>query len=95
MGRFGGIDQLRRSLARRLFHPDSGRLRRLIATGAAATHVLEATRDFRAFHRMLIDSGLAVSAGEPLQPPTGALPDDLPAVVARIQALMAAPPGAA
>ena len=84
------IDQLRRSLARRLFHPDSGRVRRLIATGAGATHVLDATRDFRAFHQMLIDSGLAVRAGEPLLPPRGAVPDDMPAVVTRIRALMGA-----
>ena len=90
LGPLGGIDQLRRSLARRLFHPDSGRLRRLIATGAGATHVLEATRDFRAFHQMLIDSGLAVRAGEPLLPPCAAVPDDLPAVVTRIRALMGA-----
>jgi hypothetical protein len=90
LGPLGGIDQLRRSLARRLFHPKSGRLRRLIAAGAGAAHVLEATRDFRAFHEMLIESGLAVRAGAPLLPPQGAVPDDLPAVVARIGALMAA-----
>jgi mitochondrial fission protein ELM1 len=90
LGPLGGIDQVRRSLARRLFHPESGRLRRLIAAGAGATHVLQATRDFRAFHQMLIDSGLAVRAGEPLLPPRGAVPDDLPAVVTRIRALMSA-----
>jgi hypothetical protein len=53
--------------------------------------LLDATRDFRAFHQMLLDRGLAVRAGEPLLPPKGAVPDDLPAVVARIKALMAAP----
>jgi hypothetical protein len=90
LGPLGGIDQLRRSLARRLFDPDRGRLRRLIAAGAGAAHVLEATRDFRAFHQMLIDAGLAVRAGAPLLPPRGAVPDDLPIVVARIGALMAA-----
>jgi hypothetical protein len=90
LGPLGSIDQVRRSLARRLFRPESGRLWRLIAAAAGATHVLEATRDFRAFHEMLIESGLAVRAGAPLLPPQGAVPDDLPAVVARIRALMSA-----
>ena len=78
---------MRRSLARRLFHPDGRRLRRLVAAGARCIHLLDATRDFRAFHQMLIDAGLAVRAGEPLMPPTGAVPDDLPIVVARTKAL--------
>ena len=55
-----------------------------------AAQLLDATRDFRAFHRMLLDQGLAVRAGEPLAPPRGAVPDDLPMVVARINALMGA-----
>jgi hypothetical protein len=37
---------------------------------------------------MLFDAGLAVRAGEPLRPPRDALPDDLPAVVARIRSLV-------
>lgn len=88
LGRFGGVDQWRRALMRRLFAPDAGRLRRLVAAGAYRAGLLHATRDFRAFHRMLLDRGLAVRAGEPLLPPRGAVPDDLPAVVARIRALM-------
>ena len=88
LGPRGGLDQMRRALARRLFQPDGGGLRRRVAAGAVRTRLLDATRDFRAFHRMLFDAGLAVPAGAPLRPPTGAVPDDLPAVVARIAALM-------
>jgi uncharacterized protein len=88
LGPLGGIDQVRRELGRRLFHPDGGGLRRLVAAGARRSRLLDATRDFRAFHRMLFDAGLAVRAGEPMRPPIGAVPDDLPAVVARIEALM-------
>jgi uncharacterized protein len=88
LGRFGAIDQWRRTLMRGLFAPDAGRVRRLVAAGAYRAGLLHATRDFRAFHRMLLDQGLAVRAGEPLLPPRGAMPDDLPMVVARINALM-------
>jgi uncharacterized protein len=88
LGPLGGIDQVRRELARRLFQPNGGGLRRLVAAVAVRSRLLDATRDFRAFHRTLFDAGLAVHAGEPLRPPTGAVPDDLPTVVARIEALM-------
>ncbi|MGH6896254.1 MAG: mitochondrial fission ELM1 family protein [Geminicoccaceae bacterium] len=91
LGRFGAIDQWRRTLMRGLFAADAGRLRRLVAAGAYRARLLHATRDFRAFHRMLFDQGLAVRAGEPLLPPRGALPDDLPRVVARINALIGVP----
>ena len=87
LGRFGAIDQWRRTLTRRLFGADAWRR---LAAGASRARLLDATRDFRAFHRMLLEQGLAVRAGEPLLPPRGALPDDLPAVVARISALMGA-----
>jgi uncharacterized protein len=89
LGRFGALDQRRRTLMRGLFAADAARWRRLIGAGAYRARLLEATRDFRAFHRMLLDQGLAVSAGEPLRPPRAPPPDDLPAVVARIRALMA------
>ena len=56
---------------------------------ACGAHLLDATRDFRAFHQALFDRGLAVRAGEPLVPPTCAVPDDLPAVVDRIRSLIA------
>jgi mitochondrial fission protein ELM1 len=88
LGRFGAMDQVRRSLLARLYRPDAGRLAQIITGVAYRTGVLEATRDFRAFHRMLIDSGLAVRAGAPLEPPRTPPPDDMAAVVDRIRALM-------
>jgi uncharacterized protein len=95
LGRFGVIDQVRRTLLARLFRLDAGPLAQLIRAVAHRAGVPEATRDFRAFHRMLIDSGLAVRAGEPLEPPRSPPPDDLPAVVSRIRALMATAVGSA
>jgi hypothetical protein len=86
LGRFGIIDQARRSLFRRLFQHGGG-AGGLVAAAATRAGLLAATRDFRAFHEMLFDAGLAVRAGEPLVTPKGAVPDDLPAVVARIKAL--------
>ena len=89
LGRFGKLDQRRRTMLRRLFTADAGRLRRRVVIGAYRARLLDATRDFRSFRRMLLDHGLAVRAGEPLlPPPRGAVPDDLPAVVKRIQALL-------
>ena len=87
LGRFGVIDQARRSLLRRLFHHRGGP-GRLVAAAATRAGLLAATRDFRAFHQMLFDAGLAVPADEPLAPPKGAVPDDLAAVVARIRGLI-------
>ena len=49
--------------------------------------VLSATRDFRAFHKLLVDKGLAVWAGQPFRQPATQLPDDVGAVVRRIQGL--------
>jgi mitochondrial fission protein ELM1 len=90
LGRFGIIDQARRSLFRRLFH--HGGPGGFLAAAATRAGLLAATRDFQAFHEMLFDAGLAVRGGEPLAPPKGAVPDDLPAVVARIKALSGAAP---
>jgi mitochondrial fission protein ELM1 len=88
LGRLGAIDQARRSLLRWLFCAESGQMRQLAIAAACRAHLLDATRDFRAFHRTLFDRGLAVRAGEPLVPPEGAVPDDLPVVVARIRSLI-------
>jgi hypothetical protein len=93
-GWLGTADQVRRSLAHWLFNP------RLEGAGdrwrhrlARAVHrvdrfkLLSATRDFRAFHRLLVDRGYAVWAGQALRQPPAELPDDLGAVVQRIKAL--------
>ncbi len=93
-GPLGGVDQWRRSLAHWLFNPrcesflDSVRHR--FARGIYYLDyfkILSATRDFRAFHRLLVERGLAVWAGQPFQTPAGELPDDVGAVVRRIEAL--------
>jgi mitochondrial fission protein ELM1 len=90
LGRLGALDQLRRSLLRRLFSARGGSIRQLALATASRARLLDATRDFRAFHQMLLDRGLAVRAGAPLVPPRGVVPDDLPTVVTRINALMGA-----
>jgi len=93
-GWLGSLDQVRRSLAHWLFNPRqegaADRWRRRLALGVYhldVFKVLSATRDFRAFHRMLVERGLAVWSGQPFRPPEGALPDDVGAVVKRIEAL--------
>jgi mitochondrial fission protein ELM1 len=97
-GWLGSVDQWRRSLAHWLFNPklDSAgdHWRHGIARGfyyLDVFKVLCATRDFRAFHRLLVEKGLAVWAGQPFKPPEGKLPDDIGAVIKRIEALF--PPG--
>ncbi|MDJ0943912.1 MAG: ELM1/GtrOC1 family putative glycosyltransferase [Kiloniellales bacterium] len=91
-GRLGALDQARRSFARWIFSPSrdsagSG-LRIALARVLYRLGLLTQTRDFRAFHRMLIDRGLAVRLGEGLRPPQGDLADNLATAVARIKALM-------
>ena len=90
----GRLDQYRRSFARWLFNPrlsSSGdrlrhRLARLVFHLDVFT-LLSSTRDFRAFHQLLVDRQLAVWSGQPLCEPSGSLPDDVPLVIERIQAL--------
>jgi mitochondrial fission protein ELM1 len=91
-GRLGGLDQARRALTRRLFAPGArpGGMRQRCAGLLHRSHLLTHTRDFRAFHHLLIERGLAVRAGEGFPPPRSAAPDDLDLVVARIRGLLAA-----
>ena len=93
-GWLGNIDQMRRSLAHWLFNPRQAscwdRLRHRIARGVYYLDyfkILCATRDFRAFHRLLVERGLAVWSGQPFRDPEARLPDDVGAVVKRIEAL--------
>jgi hypothetical protein len=85
---------MRRSLAHWLFNPRQAsagdRLRHRLARGVYYLDVFKvlcATRDFRAFHRLLVEQGLAVWSGEPFREVSAELPDDVGAVVKRIEAL--------
>ena len=93
-GWLGSIDQQRRSLAHQLFNPQQDsqwdRWRHSIARGVYYLDVFKvlcATRDFRAFHRLLVDKGLAVWSGQPFVQPVAELPDDISVVIKRIKAL--------
>ena len=89
----GSIDQLRRSMARWIFAPvgDSPgeKLRGAFAQLVYSSGFIRHTRDFRAFHEMLIKHGLAVPMGEKFSPPSGTAPDDASLVVEKIRQLLA------
>jgi mitochondrial fission protein ELM1 len=94
-GWLGSVDQVRRSLAHWLFNPrldrPGDRLRHWLARAVYYLDwfkLLCATRDFRAFHRLLVDHGLAVWSGQAFQSTQVELPDDLGVVVKRIEALV-------
>ena len=86
------LDRGRRSGARWLYQQgdetQADGLRRGLLKAGRALHVLPRTRDFTAVHDLLIERGLAVPAGEPLRPSSGDVPNDLPAVVERVRALV-------
>jgi hypothetical protein len=86
------LDRVRREGAHWLYEPDRGHgmdgFRRGLRSVGGALHVLPRTRDFSALHGLLLDHGLAGLADEPLRPPSGSVPNDLPEVVARIDALL-------
>jgi mitochondrial fission protein ELM1 len=90
-GWLGGLDLRRRALARWLFAPGEGtaqRARRALGRLLFRSRVVSQTRDFPAFHRMLVARGLAVFAGEPFREPSGAVPDDLADAAARVRQLI-------
>ena len=98
----GTLDQLRRAFTRWLFKPENesraDKLRRGLASILYRLGVVAQTRDFTAFHAMLIQQGLATYAGDTLPlSPLGEVPDDLGIAVQRILSLMditrAAPAG--
>jgi uncharacterized protein len=91
----GALDQSRRAFTRWLFKPVTGSLADRLRQGLAGLlyrlGIVTQTRDFTAFHGMLVSKGLATYAGDTLpQPPAGQVPDDLGIAVQRILALMAA-----
>ena len=91
-GLLGSLDQLRRSLARWLFNPGSGswqdRRRAQLARLVYHSRFIRHTRHYPGFHQKLVDLELATWFGEPSRPPTGQYPDDVTAVVRRIQSLL-------
>jgi mitochondrial fission protein ELM1 len=90
----GALDQSRRALTRWLFRPENGNLAGRVRRGLAGTlyklGIVTQTRDFTAFHDMLVSKGLATYAGDTLpRNPDGQVPDDLGIAVQRIMELMA------
>jgi mitochondrial fission protein ELM1 len=90
----GRLDQLRRSFARWLFSPKresrADTLRHALARAVFRLDyftLLSSTRDFRYFHQMLVNRGLAVWSGQPFAAASGELPEDISAAVSRIEAL--------
>jgi uncharacterized protein len=86
-GRWGGLDQQRRLWLRRLSAGPLGFIANLLAGFGLPMQV----RDFEAFLDMLVERGLAARDTSRPPAPTGAAGDELDAVVARIEALMAGP----
>lgn len=87
----GRVDQWRRAWIRALFadrgHGWRRHLRQAMARLLHRLGVATQTRDFLAFHRLLVERGLAAPLGRGFPPPKGEVPDDLPKVVAAIKAL--------
>jgi mitochondrial fission protein ELM1 len=90
-GLLGGLDQMRRSLARWLYQPAEGSLSSRLRIGLAhlfyRTWLLRHTRHYPGFHQLLVDLRLATWLGQAASPPNGQIPDDIPAVLARIRAI--------
>ena len=86
-GPIGMLDHLRRSFSRWLFDDAGSGARRALGRALFRMGIASQTRDFPAFHRMLVSKGLAVFAGGPLRAPTGAVPDDLERAAARVREL--------
>jgi mitochondrial fission protein ELM1 len=91
-GLLGSLDQARRSLARGLFQPAGpgavSRMRVHLAHVIYRAHLIRHTRDYPGFHRWLVAQGLAGWVGDPVTPLFGRLPDDIPKVVAALEALV-------
>jgi uncharacterized protein len=90
-GWLGRLDMKRRRLIRRMFDPERvrGPIGRALVNLLYGMRVINHTRDFNAFYKLLIERGFAVRAGDSLPQPTGLVPDELALVVARIRALLA------
>ena len=87
----GAVDQWRRVFLRKLFTAGGNQsvdgLRQAVARVLYRLGLAAPTRDFLAFHKLLIDSGWAVPMGQGFPEPRRDVPDDLPRIVAAIKAL--------
>lgn len=94
-GLLGALDQARRNLARWLYRPGEtgggARLRIALARLVYRLHLIRHTRHYPGFHQLLVDLGLAGWLGQGVAAPAGCLPDDIPAVLARIREVSARP----
>lgn len=95
VGALGTIDQLRRDFILWLFAPKQNNrgdtIRQACGRGLYRLRLVNQTRNFQAFYRVLFELGLAVRVGQDSAPPRRQFPDDVPEVVARIRALMTQP----
>ncbi len=92
LGAVGAVDQVRRNFIRWVCRrkpdtPGQG-LRHAFARALYRAHLINPTRNFQAFYRLLFERGLAVPVGQGFASAPAELPDDVPAAVARIRALM-------
>lgn len=91
-GLLGGLDQLRRSLARWLYRPGDhslgARLRIALARLVFRSYLIRHTRHYPGFHQLLVELKLASWFATPATAPTGRIPDDIPAVVEGIKSVM-------
>ncbi len=96
VGWWGALDQRRRSLARWLFAAPTGgageTLRAALGRTVHRCGLLSHTRDFTAIHDFLLERGLASVVGAGFPTSSAGVPDDLPAAVARVRALVASSP---
>lgn len=94
-GFLGAIDRPRRAFTGWLFAPErrgfADSLRQACAKALYCLRIVNQTRDFPAFHRMLFQRELAVPMGEKDASSPAPLPDELPAVIDRIKALVTNP----
>ena len=95
-GTLGRLDELRRRFSRWIFaaHGEGpgDRARRAIARTAFRLGLLNHTRDFSAFHEVLVQRGLAARSFDALAPPRGSVPEDLERAAAAVRSLLDGPP---
>ena len=90
-GPIGRLDIARRRATRALFDRAERKPWRQAASLALRAGLSAQTRDYEAFHAMLLERGLATPLGTSFRPPTGPVADDAEAVVEAIVGLISPP----